>query len=279
MFQHYYQGKMENNQALSQPRKNFFFYLTRGFFIIIACFLLLIVLNFEKIFLDETKNLNSIGVLKLKDGTIRIRRPGDPNWEALKINDFIPAKSMVLSSKNSTATYVLLDGTVINQNSETLLKLDFEIESLDPVIAKLSIDLNRGGVDINTPAAISEDDFRTLHMNSKKFMMNHPKKSKVKFNKEPKQDSLKLSVIDGQISVRSGKKYIDVKEGEEIRDLTKERVETESPENMKQQIPEELLAQYRQEAKKENYENLQQEVYGARSLEKILERIFSAIFY
>lgn len=268
------------NENEPKTRKGLFFYLIRGFFSIIVLTLFLIVINFENIFLEQSVDQNSIGIIKQKDGVVRIRRPGSPNWEALHIDDFIPAQSLVLSDKGAKATYVLLDGTVINQTSETLLKLDLEMASADPVRSQIKIELTRGDVEVNTPAAVSEDDFRSLQLNSKKFKMDRKSQSTVKFNRNQQRKSLKLAVLDGEVGVEAkDKKFVQVRQGEEIENIARRSVETEPLEKQKKKIPKELLDQYKKEAEKNNYEDLQQEVYRSRSLSRILDRIFSALFY
>lgn len=272
---------MSANSEISDDgqKRSIFFYISRAFLFLIVSLLLLITFKFEEIFLAQPPDLNSIGIIKQKDGMVRIKKPGNPNWVALSENDFIPKDSLVFSSKASTATYILLDGTVINQTEETLLRMDMKIKSIDPFQTKISLVLNKGTIQVKTPATLEEDQIRELRLNSQRMKTARDQKTEMQLDKEKDETSFDIAVISGKVEVdRNKSESIEINEGEQIKGFTQEKIESQRTSEIKTQVPEKLLEQYKKEAENALNEDYQNDLMESRSFARIIERILDGLF-
>ncbi|MGB0453873.1 MAG: FecR domain-containing protein [Bacteriovoracaceae bacterium] len=236
----------------------------------------IVILNFESLFLTPPPKKGTIGVVKIKDGNVRIKYPGSVNWYNLSEGDFVRTNSMVFSSMNSKVAYLLIDGTAIHQDQDTLLKLNFKFNKNDIVSKKrvenINLQLSKGSVTVSTTPPDKLKAIKNIKLGKNTFKVSG-KNSLIKVDRN--EDAYSLAVIEGEVNFVKGEETVKLKRGDKISEVSDRGLDKV----VREKVPSELLDQYDQEIKEQiEHEKLQEELAEARKLSNIIRRILQGIF-
>jgi hypothetical protein len=234
--------------------------------------LIILVIAAINIFVDFTslgdgnKPFNTVGIVKIQSGDVKIRYPSTTSWIKLKKGDFVSTDSQVYTSENSEAKMILVDGTILAQGSNTLIKIQYKVSEKDlkndpksTKIDSLNIDLLDGNVKI-----ISENNHPTKNIKVKESIIElNEKGGSVKIDRT--NDQVSVAVLNGQAKVSSGKQSVNVKKGEMVKNIDKTDQKLK-----KEEVPPELLKQIQSEFSKDLADYFSSDFAKRRSLEYIL---------
>lgn len=241
--------------------------------------LVIFVMNFEDILLQSPEQKSAIGMVQKKVGEAKIKSPGDTNWHNLKEKEFIPTQSLILTSADSSVSYILIDGTIINQDANTLLKLHYDIKKLnanDGFEENVGIQLSKGSLKVETPRS-KDDEKKNITINENRLNVKD-QDSAMTLNYQEESEEINLAIMKGRVGFMCGDDgEVTLNRGDKLNRIEKNsQLTAEEIEPKKEKVPDSLIQEFERK-ETENNEELQKEFLESRSFKRILSRILRGI--